>query len=384
MGLEEVLARELQALGAEEVRAGSRVVTCRGDLRFVYRANLQLRTALRVLINLEEFEANNEQALYDRLRAINWRKWMLPEGSLYIDVVDTVRWFRNAHYIAQLAKDAIVDQFRQKYDQRPTVDKRDPDLRLHLLIGRGGRVTLSVDSSGAGLHRRGYRRKTGEAPINEVLAAGMLALAEFEGERPFVDPMCGSGTILAEAASIAAQQAPGLWRPFGFERWPDFDAAEWGSIRQEAIDQRRPPPYPILGADIDGVAIAISKATLERARLLPYVELRESPFAALQPPQILYKKETTAGLLVTNPPYEIRLRTGDITDLYRSIGDTLKSNWPGYTAWLISANPQAVKSVGLKTSRKIPLMNGPVEARFCRYDLYVGSKKESKKKTLDE
>ena len=371
-GLEDVLRAEAEALGLSEVTTGRRVVTARGDTALLYRANLELRTALRVLINIDNFHAEHEQALYDRLRATNWRKYLMPEGSLYVDVVDPSRYFRNAHFIAQLTKDAIVDQFRDKYGTRPSVARSGADLRIHLLISGRGAVTLSVDSSGEGLHRRGYRRRTGEAPINEVLAAGMLKLAGYDGSSPLVDPMCGSGTILAEGAMIAANIAPGLLRSFGFERWPDFDAAEWGSIRQSAFERRRQPAYPILGADIDGVAVAISRATLERANVLSYIELRESDFKDLAPPPLA---EEASGLLVTNPPYELRMQTGDIEAFYSEIGDTLKQWWAGYTAWIISANPAAVKRVGLRTSQKIPLMNGPVEVRFCRYDLYRGSKR---------
>ncbi|MCP9235141.1 class I SAM-dependent RNA methyltransferase [Lewinella sp. JB7] len=369
-GLEEVLAAELLEIGATNVISGRRVVTCTGDLEMVYRLNLEVRTALRVLINIDEFQVDHEQALYDRLRATNWRTYLQPEGSLFVNVVDPGRWFRNTHFIAQLTKDAIVDQFRDKYQTRPSVDKGSPDLTIHLRISGRGEVDLSIDSSGDGLHRRGYRRRTGEAPINEVLAAGMLKIAGYTGEQPFVDPMCGSGTILVEAAGIAANHAPGLLRSFGFERWPNFDPALWGSLRQAALDRRRPAAYPILGGDIDGVAVAISRATLERANLLSRVELRESSFEELTPPA---RAADVNGLLVTNPPYELRMQTGDIESFYRSIGDTLKQHWAGYTAWLISANPSAVKSVGLRSSRKIPLMNGPVEVRFCKYELYRGT-----------
>ncbi len=370
-GLEEVLAAELRELGVTDLQTGRRVVTGRGNRELVYRANLEVRTALRVLINIDAFRVDREQELYDRLRATNWRAYLRPEGTLYVDVVDPGRWFRNTHYIAQLAKDAIVDQMRDKYQTRPSVDKGNPDLRIHLRIHGEGEVDLSVDSSGAGLHCRGYRRRTGEAPINEVLAAGMLAIAGYTGEQPFVDPMCGSGTIVAEAVMRATNRPPGLLRSFGFERWPDFDPAEWGSLRQAAMDRIVPLRQPILGADIDGVAIAIARATLDRAGVLPLVELRTSAFADLTP---LPASLETPGLLVTNPPYEFRMETGDIEAFYRGIGDTLKQHWTGYIAWLISANARAVKRVGLRTSQKVPLMNGPVETRFCKYELYRGSR----------
>jgi putative N6-adenine-specific DNA methylase len=366
-GLEEVLAAELPVYDVSDIATGRRIVTGRGNWDAVYRCNLHLRTALRVLINIDQFRVDREQELYDRLRATNWRQYLKPEGSLYVQVVDPGRWFRSSQYIAQLTKDAIVDQFRDKYQTRPSVSKNDPDLRIHLQIGREGEVNLSVDSSGAGLHRRGYRRRTGSAPINEVLAAGMLQLAGYDGEQTFVDPMCGSGTLLVEAASMATRQPPGLFRNFGFERWPNFRPDDWALIRQAALDGRRKPPRPIHGNDIDGVAVAISKATLDRASLLSEVALSNLPFEELIPP------DAEPGLLVFNPPYELRMETGDIESFYQMMGDTLKQHWAGYTAWLISANLAAVKRVGLRTTRKIPLMNGPVETRFCRYDLYTGS-----------
>ncbi|CAH1000367.1 Ribosomal RNA large subunit methyltransferase L [Neolewinella maritima] len=377
-GLEEVLADELTDLGLTDVEIGRRVVTGTGDLALVYRANLELRTALRVLINIDAFRVDREQELYDRLRATNWRQYLMPEGSLYISVVDPGAWFRNTHYIAQLAKDAIVDQFRDKYQTRPSVDKGNPDLSIHLRISGDGNVDLSVDTSGDGLHRRGYRRRTGEAPINEVLAAGMLRIAGYSGEQPLVDPMCGSGTILAEATMIATNRPPGMNRAFGFQRWPDFDEAQWDSIRKAASDRIQTAQHPILGADIDDSAIAIARDTLERAGVLATVELRTSPFAELQP---LPVDETVSGLLITNPPYEMRMQTGDIVAFYTAIGDTLKQQWAGYTAWLISANAQAVKRVGLRTSRKVPLMNGPVEARFCKYELYLGTRQQKSSAT---
>ncbi|PPK86605.1 putative N6-adenine-specific DNA methylase [Neolewinella xylanilytica] len=372
-GLEDVLAAEVRELGAEDVEVGRRVVTARGTMETVYRANLELRTALRVLINIDSFTVNNEQELYDRLRANNWRKYLLPEGTLIVDVVDPGRWFRNTHFIAQLTKDAVVDQFRDKYGTRPGVDKDAPDLRIHLRITGRGETLLSVDSSGDGLHRRGYRRRTGEAPINEVLAAGLLQMAGYTGDQVLVDPMCGSGTFLVEAATLATRRPPGLLREFGFQRWPDFDLPAYSAVRQAALDRIRPAPYPILGSDIDGLAVAVTRATVERAKVDGCVELRQAAFGELAPPSVRNDPDV-ARLIVTNPPYEMRMETGDIEGFYREIGDTLKSNWAGYTAWLISANPAAVKSVGLRSSRKIPVMNGPVEARFVKYELYRGSK----------
>ncbi len=330
---------------------------------------MQLRTGLRVLVNLAEFTANDEQAMYDQLYAIDWTPYLAQDGNLWIDANTQSDYHRNAVYLSQLFKDAIVDQFRDKTGERPSVSKEEADLTLNLHVTRANEVSVSLNSSGDGLHRRGYRRRTGGAPINEVLAAGLLLLAEYDGEVPFVDPMCGSGTIVAEAAMIAAHQAPGLHRNFGFERWPDFDPALWSSIRQEALVARRTPPCPIVGSDIEELTVSLAKISIDRTGLLRHVDLRSQPFEQLQQP-------APDGLLITNPPYEMRLQTGDIEGLYTMIGDTLKQNWKSYTAWIITGSPAGLKSVGLKTSRRIPLMNGPIEVRYVRYDLYEGSKKD--------
>lgn len=372
-GFEEILAAELTALGGEDIEIGRRVVHCNGDKDFLYRANLNLRTGLRLLVNLAEFTAPDEQTMYDQLRAIDWSPYLAQDGNLWIDANTQSEYHRNAVYLSQLFKDAIVDQFRDNTGERPSVSKEDADLTLNLHVTRDDQVSVSLNSSGEGLHRRGYRRRTGGAPINEVLAAGLLTLAGYDGEVPFVDPMCGSGTIVAEAAMIAARQAPGLHRNFGFERWPDFDPALWSSIRQEALDARRKPPHPIVGSDIEELTINLAKVSLDRTGLLPYIDLYSQPFDRLQAPRI--KDEEAGAMLVTNPPYEVRLTTGNIEALYEMIGDTLKQNWKGYTAWIITGSPEGLKSVGLKTSRRIPLMNGPIEVRYVRYDLYEGTKK---------
>lgn len=366
-GLEPVLAEELTQLGARNVEPGRRVVTCQGGTDLVYRANLHCRTALRVLLALDEFVAEYDDHLYDRVRATNWRKYLQPEGSLFIQVVDAGRYYRNSHYVAQRVKDAIVDQFRQKYDTRPSVSKKQPDLRIHLHVGRGGKHTLSLDTSGDGLHRRGYRRRGGPAPLNEVLAAGLVALSGYDGERPFVDPMCGSGTIAIEAATLAARRAPGLNRSFGFERWPDFDADLWRTIKRDAESSIRTPPHPIVAADQEAAAVAATRQGAERAGVDAFLTLHRSPFSELA--RHLRPRPENA-LLVMNPPYEERMQTGDIEGFYRHVGDALKQDWKGSTAWVLSASKLGLKNMGLKTSRRIPLVNGPLEARFCRYDLY--------------
>lgn len=340
----------------------------------MYRANLHLRTGIRVLRDIASFRARNEQEMYDKIKAIDWSPYLKKDGLLWIDTNTQSDYFSNAVYLSQLAKDAIVDQFRDRTGERPSVDKENADMTLNLHITRNNEVSVSLNSSGTGLHRRGYRKRTGGAPINEVLAAGLVLLSGYDGEVPFVDPMCGSGTIVAEAAMVACRKAPGLQRSFGFERWPDFDAGLWAGIRQEARDGERRPPHPIIGSDKDELTSRLARLSLERANLLHYVEILDEEFAYLQAPAPV--TEEAGGVLVTNPPYEIRLQTGDIESLYAMIGDTLKQNWKGYSAWLISGSPEGIKSVGLRTSKRIPLMNGPIEVRYVRYDMYEGTKKD--------
>ena len=375
-GLEPYLAQEAEALGAQRVEAHRRVVYCQGDKAFRYRANLHLRTGIRVLEEVAYFQVRNERDLYARLREVDWGKYLDASGSLWIDTVTQHEGMRNGVYLSQRFKDAVVDQFRERHGQRPDVSKDDASLYLYLHLDREGYASVSLNSSGPGLHRRGYRKRTGGAPLNEVLAAGMLVIAGYDGSVPFVDPMCGSGTIAVEAALIASRRAPGLERSFNFERWPDFEAAEWSGIRQEALDALTPPSHPILAADQDELTVQIAKVTLERAKVLQYVTCQTRKFAQLQrPAQRPLPERERQGLIVTNPPYEMRLQTGDIEGLYERIGDTLKQNWAGYSAWLISANFDALKKVGLRTSKKVALMNGPLPVKYCRYDLYQGSRK---------
>jgi putative N6-adenine-specific DNA methylase len=375
-----MLATELTALGATDVEPGRRVVMCKGDKAFLYRANLELRTGIRVLTEIASFRAPDEQAMYDQLKAIDWSPYLKVDGFLWIDANTQSEYHRNAVYLSQLCKDAIVDQFRERTGERPSVSKEDADLTLNLHITRDNDVSVSLNSSGESLHRRGYRKRTGGAPINEVLAAGLLLLAGYDGEVPFVDPMCGSGTIVAEAAMIAAHQPPGLNRSFGFERWPDFDAALYASIRQEARNKVRKPPYPIVANDIDELTLNLAKISLERTGLISSVRFETGPFEYMTAPTPIAEEE--GGLLVTNPPYEVRLRTGNIEELYTTIGDTLKTNWKAYSAWIITGSPEGLKSVGLKTSRRIPLMNGPIEVRYVRYDLYAGTKKQKESEEI--
>lgn len=362
-GLEATLAAELAALGAADIEAGNRVVTCSGDTALLYRANLHLRTGLRVLVPLADFTIRDEQELYDAVRAQEWSRYLTPERTLAVDAVTQHARINHSHFLALKTKDAVADYFRDRTGQRPSVDTQRPDLRIHLHLGSQGECSLSLDSSGDGLHRRGYRLSGGPAPLNEVLAAGLLQLAEYTGEQAFVDPLCGSGTLVTEAALIASQTPPGWNRRFGFERWPDFEAATWQQIRAAAQEQIRPPARPIVGSDISGRALDLARDNARNAGIDRYVRFYKTPFERMQPPP-------APGLVVTNPPYELRLQTGSIENLYRALGDAFKQQFTGYTAWVLSGNLAALKQLGLRTSRRLHLFNGPLEVRFHRYDLY--------------
>ncbi|MCB0634168.1 MAG: THUMP domain-containing protein [Saprospiraceae bacterium] len=367
-GLESVLAEELSRLGAEKVEPGTRIVNCEGDLRVLYRINYESRTALRVLVPITTFRATHERRLYSKVRQIDWTKYLQIDQTFAIDAVTNSQHFRHSKYVALKSKDAIADQFRDRFDKRPSVDTQRPDLRIHVHISND-LCTVSLDSSGESLHKRNYRVDTVDAPLNEVLAAGMVLLSGWTGERPLIDPMCGSGTILIEAAMLAANIPPQRQRrDFGFRQWANFDKALWQEVKSSAQDKIRPTQVPILGYDRDFKAIKISQQNILAAQLASRVEVERKPFERLEPP-------SPPGLLMMNPPYDERLNVDDVQAFYKSIGDRLKQMYSGYDAWIISSNVDALKSIGLRASRRITLYNGPLECKFMKFEMYQGSKK---------
>ncbi len=362
-GLEGVLAAELAALGAREISQGTRIVSFRGDQRLLYRANLQCRTAIRLLTPIRQFAATSERELYDGIRQIDWRRYLDADASLAIDPVVRNSFCTHSLFAAQLAKDAIVDQFRERCGRRPSVDLDDPDLRINLYMNRN-EVTVHVDSSGDSLHKRGYRAEASEAPINEVLAAGIILLTGWDRATPFVDPMCGSGTFVIEAARLARNIAPGILRRFAFERWKDYDRQLHCEVDKEARDaERESPAIEIIGSDRDPRVVEIARRNVRNAGIERDVRIETAEFAAVDPPP-------PPGVLVMNPPYDERLKVNAIARLYREIGDTLKHRFGGYTAHVFTGNLDAAKHVGLRTSQRIPLFNGPIECRLLRYEIH--------------
>ncbi len=368
-GLESVLAEELKSLGAADVEILNRAVQFTGNREWLYKCNLYLRTALRVLRPIATFRVNNERQLYDRVRDINWSDYFTNRQTFAIDATAHSEIFTHSKFIALKAKDAIADQFRDRTGQRPSVDVRNPDLRINLHISDRS-CNLSLDSSGDHLDRRGYRLNRTEAPLNEVLAAGIILLSGWDSGQDFMDPMCGSGTLAIEAAMMARHIPPGRGRSFIFEKWRDFDAGLWKKIRIEAEEQIRPFKGNLLARDLDEQALKIAIQNAERAGVRKFIDFKRENF-------LQSKAQSDAGIVVMNPPYGERLSVEKIREFYGQIGTHLKHHYAGHDAWIISSDMQALKFVGLRPSRKIQLYNGSLECRLCKFELYQGSRKTS-------
>jgi putative N6-adenine-specific DNA methylase len=367
-GFEEILAKELQQLGAQEVEIGTRMVSFKGDKGFMYKANLSLRSALKILKPIYHFRAFNDQSLYKGIQGVDWSKYLNANQTFVIDTTIHSDNFKHSQFVSQKAKDAIVDQFRDKFGQRPSIDKDFPDLRINIHIDRD-QCSVSLDTSGASLHHRGYRTATNIAPINEVLAAGMLLLSGWDGSSDFLDPMCGSGTILVEAAMIACNIPANINRKeFAFEKWNDWDNDLFDQIIDALMKRTREFHHTIMGYDKAPSAVQKAKDNVQNANLEDYITISQANFFETN-------KETVGPLqMVFNPPYGERLDI-ELERFYRELGDTLKNNYPNTNAWFITANLEALKYVGLRPSRKIKLFNGSLEARLVKYEMYEGSKR---------
>jgi len=369
-GLEEVLAKELSDLGAENIGLLKRGIEFQGDKRLLYLANYTCRTALRILVPVARFRAADETMLYDGVRAVPWEKYLDVTGKFVIDSVISYSPFSHSGFVTLKAKDAVADRFRDRFGKRPDVDTIDPDLRINVHLFKES-CTVSIDSSGSSLHLRGYRKATTEAPLNEVLAAGLILLSGWDRKMPFVDPMCGSGTLLIEAALMAGKVPSGYYRPlFGFERWKDFDRKLWDIVKRECEEEIVEPEEPIHGFDRDDKAIQACLTNIEEAGVENFVKVDKADFNTSPPP-------FPRGFMLTNPPYGERIKVDDIKQFYKDIGDVLKKNYAGYTAWLLGSDLEALKFIGLRPSRKIKVMNGPLECKLVKFDLYEGKKYSS-------
>ena len=375
MGLEEVLAEELRECGAENIECLSRAVAFEGDMRLLYRANYVCRTALAILKPFAEFDANNEQELYDQVYKIRWEKILDVDCTFMIESTTSGEVFTHSYYAALKTKDAIVDRFRRNFGQRPSVDTENADYKFSLHI-RDNHVTLLMNSSGESLHKRGYRQAVGLAPINEVLAAGMIKLAGWKCDCNFYDPMCGSGTLLIEAAMMANNIPAQYYREdrFAFKRWKEFNLGEWKSVKAQEDKKIGSGDFDceIWGNDIDLQVLQQAEKNLEYAKLHKDVMLFNGSFEDQDPPE-------GKTLIVTNPPYGERIKVEDLNAMYEQLGDTFKKRYgENCEAWLITSDFEAMKHIGLKPSKKIPLMNGQLDCRFLQFELYKGSKKASK------
>ena len=376
-GLEQVLAQELIELGANDVLIERRAVSFKGDKALLYRANLCLRTAIRVLVPIKEERlrlqkgVKPEDQVYEIAKSIDWSRFMTADTSFAIDATVYSELFRNSLFVTYRVKDAIVDYWKEKAGKRPNVNTENPDLRVNLHVGND-HVTISLDSSGESLHKRGYRVANTEAPINEALAAGMLLLAGWKGQSDFYDPMCGSGTLPIEAALIARNIAPGVFRKsFAFEKWPDFDADLWSDIYNDD-SQEREFDHKIYGSDASFFAIQQATKNVKAAGVGRDIELKQVRMEEIS------AITSASPLVMINPPYGERLASNkDMEDLYGTIGSALKHHFTGATAWIISSNEAAMKCIGLKPSKKLRLLNGELDCQFNRYDLFAGKRNEA-------
>jgi putative N6-adenine-specific DNA methylase len=366
-GLENVLAKELMMIGGNDVRTGKRAVYFSADMDLVYKANLRLRTALRILKPLKMFRAVNEEDLYDGIASIDWTEIFDVNKSFAIKTAVSGKIFTHSHFAALKCKDAIVDQFRDKFNERPDIETREPDLVFHVRIHRD-QVTVSLDSSGIPLNKRGYRQADAAAPLNECLAAGMLLIAGYEGKRNFVDGMCGSGTICIEAALIANKIAPGLLREeFAFMHWKDFDEELYKVIHNATVNRIKESTHQIMGYEKSMQTIKLARKAAEAAGVEESINFRITDFFDEDPPE-------APGILVMNPPYGQRIEMNNIELMYSEIGDKFKKAYPGYQAWILSGHEDAMKSVGLRTFDTHHLINGKIPCRYSGYRIYSGKK----------
>tara|TARA_B100001250_G_scaffold363261_1_gene342509 strand:- start:3226 stop:4377 length:1152 start_codon:yes stop_codon:yes gene_type:complete len=369
-GLEEILAKELREMGAQDVKPMNRAVSFKGDKGFMYKANLNARTALRILKPIAHFQAHNEKELYTKLCEIDWIEIFNLQETFATHATTHSEKFTHSKYASLVMKDAIADTFRKKFGKRPNVDPENPDISINLHISKHT-CTVSLDSSGESLHKRGYKLDAVTAPMNEVLAAGLILLSDWNKTSNFHDPMCGSGTLLIEAALIAYNIPANIFRErFGFESWRDFDKDLWEIIKEASLDKEKNYNGKITGSDNFQKAVRISRANIDNALMHNNIKVKNLDF---------FETEINSGTFVIfNPPYGERIDLG-VNDFYEKVGTTLKHNYQGCTIWLISSDIDNMKLIGLKPNRKITVMNGEFKCSFRKFEVYKGSKKAKKK-----
>lgn len=375
-GLEEVLAREIEEIGGKNIDIGRRMVKYTGDQKILYKSNIYLRTALRILKNVSSFTIKDQDDYYNILLDFEWENYLGLHHSFAIDAVINSTIFNNSLYAAQRAKDALVDRFRKKYHKRPLVDTNSPDVLINLHLSEST-LNISMDSSGVSLHRRGYRDAEGPAPLNQVLAAGMIYLSGWQPGEPFVDPMTGTGTLAIEAAMIARNMPPGLVRKeFCFQNWPDYNKKLYRQLMEEIeLNDTKPK---IFANDISAQAIETARFNAQKANISSFIRFSNKSFK-------IYEPKAEEGTVIINPPYGERMKPDKLFSLYQEIGDVLKLYYPGFKAWIISSNQEAMKKIGLRTKSKYKLFNGSLECTYAGYELFQGTMKDFKteKKLID-
>ncbi len=366
-GLEGILADELKAIGAENVEIERRAVKFTGDNETIYRSNFQCRTAIRILKVIHQFKARNEGELYDQAKNFDWASVMDLSQKFAVDSVVNSDIFTHSHFVSLRLKDAIADHFRDRFGKRPFVDPQKPHVQIHIHISNQD-CTILMDSSGESLHKRGYRLHQDIAPLSEILAAGLIMLSGWDGKTPLIDPMCGSGTILIEAALIAKGIAPGVFRKqFGFEHWLDFDKELFEKVFNDDSNERE-LQTTIMGGDIAKRAVTVATENIRNAGLQKYIRLQTQSVFDFDPPK-------EQGMVITNPPYGERLSQTQLDIFYKQLGDCFKQRYSGYDIWLLSGNRNALKTFGLHPSKSMTLFNGPIECKYQHFSIYTGSKK---------
>ena len=368
-GLEELLVKELEALDIKDIRPANRIVHCKTDLKGIYRICLETRLALRVLINLVSFKVKDPDELYERVKEFPWEEYIGLDETFAIDFTVHSSVFTHGQYASLKVKDAIVDRIRDKKGARPDINFEEPDYQINLHISEQF-VSISLDASGESLHRREYRTATVAAPMNEVLAAGMVKLANWDGECDLMDPMCGSGTLLIEAV-LAARNIPSVWfrEKFGFMTWKNFDENLWKEIREDSRSRFKSFTGNVYGYDRSSKAVSIAKYNMENAQLDKWIHTEGYTFEKVIP-------RAKKGIILMNPPYGERMEKSDIIAFYKMIGDQLKKNFGGWEAWIITSNEEALKFIGLKPDKRFKLFNGPLEVKLAKYVLFEGSRKD--------
>ncbi len=367
-GLENVLADEIKAIGGQNITLGNRAVFYEGDLKIIYKSNYFLRTALRVLKEIDFFQFKNVEQFYLKCKSFDWQQYFGVEQSFVIhSTVGNSKDFTNSMFASLKAKDAIADYFRNKVGKRPNVDTENPEIVIDLHI-HGDTCVISLDSSGESLHKRGYRMNQGEAPLNEVLASGLIQLAGWSGNSDFMDPMCGSGTLPIEAAMIAQNIPAGRFRKnYAFENWNDFDQLLFEDIKKSTV--KKEFNYRIFASDISGSNLLNAQTNARRALVFNKIKFQVSDFKDLQ-------TDFENGMIIINPPYGERLKESDLTDLYAMMGERLKHQYAGSTAWILSSSVESFKNVGLKPEIRLDLYNGALKCKFNKYKMFIGKRNE--------